>query len=276
VAAQPLEQRRDPRPADERHHHVDGVGRVNLGLQLPANVRLARGVGQQGGVEQRDQRLLDHLRAAVRTAREERAQHLRRRHRRVVGRAAGAAGDHLDERSRQGDAGLHPLLVGEIGEGALDHAPQVQGDAVRRIGRPQVADPRHQRVRQGLQLARQAFRQQRLVEPPSPPRHGIDRRRIRQAPRQLERSARAPSRPRAGLTESARCAERGAAPARRRSLRGVGWLPRTRGGTARPAAARTGRGDAPGILAIAGGDGQGWRRSGQELTTCRERSGERA
>ena len=54
-----VEQRSDAAAADERHDDVDRVGRLDLRAQLVPQARLARRVGEQRRVEQRDERLVD-------------------------------------------------------------------------------------------------------------------------------------------------------------------------------------------------------------------------
>ena len=63
VAAQRIEQRRDAAPADERHHEVDAIGRMEFGEELVADPRFARSVREQRRVEQRDERLRHRSRA---------------------------------------------------------------------------------------------------------------------------------------------------------------------------------------------------------------------
>ena len=56
VRTKRVQHRRDAAVADERHHHVDAVGGVDLRQDLVADAWLAGGVCQQRRIEQRDER----------------------------------------------------------------------------------------------------------------------------------------------------------------------------------------------------------------------------
>ena len=55
VIAQRFNEWADAAAANERHHHVDRIGRIDLGAELPPQGRLARSIGEQRGVEHRDE-----------------------------------------------------------------------------------------------------------------------------------------------------------------------------------------------------------------------------
>ena len=68
VAAKRVDERAHAAPPDECDHGVDRVGRAHLRAQLVNEARLTRGVGEDGRVEQRRQRPLDHVGSRVGTA----------------------------------------------------------------------------------------------------------------------------------------------------------------------------------------------------------------
>jgi hypothetical protein len=76
VVTERAEHRADARPANEGHDDVDAVGGVDLRQDLTSDPRLARRVREQRRVEERDERLRQGLRCAVRESPEDRAQHL--------------------------------------------------------------------------------------------------------------------------------------------------------------------------------------------------------
>jgi len=65
MATERIEHGRDPAAPDERHDDIDPVGRVDLREHLVAHAWLARRVGQEGRVEERDERCRDRLRPTV-------------------------------------------------------------------------------------------------------------------------------------------------------------------------------------------------------------------
>jgi hypothetical protein len=167
VASQRIEQRNEPGPAHERHDHVDAVGRRDLCQDLAAHARLAGRIGQEPGVEQRDQRPGNRLRRAVRTPAEERAQHHSRLDRRFPGQRRAGHGriDVRDELARQRHAGGCPLLLGHRRDRPANEPLEMKGDPVRRVGRAKrlrVLCGRRLRV---AQARFQRLGDQDLVEP---------------------------------------------------------------------------------------------------------------
>jgi len=65
MAPQRLQERRNPAAANECHHHIDPVGRMNLGQHLMPDPRLPRRIRQQRRVEERDEGRADGLGYAV-------------------------------------------------------------------------------------------------------------------------------------------------------------------------------------------------------------------
>ena len=68
MPSQRFEQGADAAMTDEGHDDVDTICRTNLGQDLVAHTRLARGIGEQCGVQQRNQRRGDEIRTPVRQA----------------------------------------------------------------------------------------------------------------------------------------------------------------------------------------------------------------
>ena len=70
-----IEHRVDPAPANERHHDVNRVGRVDLGAKLVSDGGLAARVRQERRVEQRRQWCFERLRRTVGHSAEDRREH---------------------------------------------------------------------------------------------------------------------------------------------------------------------------------------------------------
>jgi hypothetical protein len=117
VRPQRLEQRLDAAATDEGHDEVDAVGRRDLREHLAPDTRLARCVGQERRVEQRDER---RARRYHGTLGEERG-------------GLGRAGGELDQPSRELGPHRHALVVSEGLERTLDDATDMEGDAVRSL-----------------------------------------------------------------------------------------------------------------------------------------------
>ena len=140
VTPERIEQGPDAGAANERHDDVDAIGRVDLGLDLSADARLAGSVREQRRIEKRNERLGNGLRACVGQEPADAAQH-RAWLERPLGGDPGRSGGPLDEsddlaRERDGDA--NALLVRNRPERALDRAAQMQRDAIRSLRAMQV------------------------------------------------------------------------------------------------------------------------------------------
>lgn len=165
MATQGREQRTDAAPADEGHDHVDAVGGVDLGVELVPQPRLARGVGEQGGVEERDQRLGDGSWSPVDASTEDGVQNRSLTgggRRGTVGR--GQVAQALDQDPCDLEADAHPVDLGDLGEGLLDLATQVERDAVGRLRRAEgscASEPLAERRQPRLQ----PLGDERLVQP---------------------------------------------------------------------------------------------------------------
>ena len=134
VPAQRGHQRVDTAAADEGHQDVDLVSGVDLGVELVQQSRFAGCIGEQGGVQQWDERLRDRLRSAIRTALEDRVQNRAGLHRRLGEFGLDDLGQPGDEISGHLDADPNPVVVADGLQGALDATAEVQGDAVSGLG----------------------------------------------------------------------------------------------------------------------------------------------
>ena len=112
MAPERLEKRAHARAANERHHHVDAVRGRDLGDELATDARLAGGIREKRGVQQRDERFGDRLAAAVGKPCEDGMQDRGRCHGRILIRrgVVNGAADLFDEPAsecrRDGDAFL--------------------------------------------------------------------------------------------------------------------------------------------------------------------------
>ena len=161
-----LHQRRNAAPADEGHHHVDPVGRRDLLEDLPPDPRLPRRVGQQRRIEQRNQRLGDRLRRAVRTESPDRPENLRRRRRDLAGHLGFRPDSvqRLQEPPRHLETERQPLLLAPRLDGPANQAGEVNRDPVGRLGLPEPLPQSLQLVAQLFESALEERRQQRLVQ----------------------------------------------------------------------------------------------------------------
>jgi hypothetical protein len=174
VTAERLEQWGDATPADEGHDQVDAVGGVDLGEELMADPRLARSVGEEDRVEQRDDRFGNALGGSVGLPADDGAQHASWLDG-SVGPCPGICdqGIHLlDEPSGQCDADADALLVIDAGNGALDDAAEVEGDAVGGVGRSQAFFARLETSVEASELRRERLGDQDLIETASVICHG--------------------------------------------------------------------------------------------------------
>jgi hypothetical protein len=150
----------------ERHQHVDTVGRLDLRLDLQTDAGLSWCVGQQGGVEKRNQRRRNLFRSPIRKYCRDGAQDL------ACGGGTGAADVCLRQHSRDGvdelpskfDPDLCPIFVWHVGQCALDCACQMERYAVGRFGGPQVLADRHDAAGQIPQLRVEFFGDQLLEQ----------------------------------------------------------------------------------------------------------------
>ena len=139
VSAQRGDQRVDAAAADEGHQDVDFVGGFDFGVELVQQPRLAGRIGQQGGVQQWDQRLGDRLRCAVGPAAKDRVQDLARFDRYFGGFGLHDLREPGDEVASHLDADPDSLAVPDRLQRALDAPAQVQRDAVGRLGGVELA-----------------------------------------------------------------------------------------------------------------------------------------
>ncbi len=135
VRAQGGEQRRDSAATNERHHHVDAIGGVDLGEDLVADPRLAWGVGEERRVEQRNERLGDRFGAPVGKAGQECVKDLggvNRALERKIGcvDCRGRAADGVDQGAGERCAISNALPLAKGGNSALEDAVEVQRNAV--------------------------------------------------------------------------------------------------------------------------------------------------
>ncbi len=134
VAAEGVEQGSDAAAADEGHDDVDAVGRLDLGPQLAPQVRLARRVGEQRRVEQRDQRLGDRLGAAIGPVAEDGVQHCRRIDWRSRGVDVDQVAESVEQRTSHLDADSGSFCFTDIGERTFDLTAEVPGDPIGGLG----------------------------------------------------------------------------------------------------------------------------------------------
>jgi len=123
-----IEKRENSRATNERHDHVDMVGGRNLGDQLAPHLWLAGGVGEECGVEQRNEGLGDRLAATIRKPRQDGMQHCSRPDRGVSERRG--------LRNASADLGHEPAserLGTEAGHGRPAHL-HADADLRKRIG----------------------------------------------------------------------------------------------------------------------------------------------
>lgn len=167
VRAKSLQEGRNAAPTDERHHDVDPVGRPDLLLDLVPDPRLARGVGQQRGVEERDQRGRYRLGQAVRLPARDEAQHLARRSERFgASRRVRQGGfDLIEQRSGEADRGHDALALRHRLERAMDDAAQMEGNPVRGFGGPQCGLLWLEALGEVSQSSGEGLGDQQLVEP---------------------------------------------------------------------------------------------------------------
>ena len=74
VTTERREKRVDAAASDEGHDDIDGVGRIDFGVELVEQARLAGRVGEKRGVEEWDERFSDRLRGSVGSPFEDRVQ----------------------------------------------------------------------------------------------------------------------------------------------------------------------------------------------------------
>jgi len=118
--------------ADESHQHVDPVSRANLGLYLAPDSWLARGVGEQRGVEEGDEWGLDGRSRAVGLTFEDRSQN-RSRLDRSIGFGVGGfdqLAEPIQEVSGDLDSQSYPLSFFQRVYGPFDATAEVQGQSV--------------------------------------------------------------------------------------------------------------------------------------------------
>jgi hypothetical protein len=135
VNAQRLEQWGDATSADERHHQVDAVGRVEFREELVPNTWLARSVREQRRVKQRDEWLGNRLGLSVRHQAQDGSEDrpgFDGRLRTYVGPADGGI-DLLNQRSRERDPYRNTLSIFHACERPLDDPTKMKGQAIRSL-----------------------------------------------------------------------------------------------------------------------------------------------
>jgi hypothetical protein len=166
VPPEPVPERPDPGAADERHDQVDPVSRRDLRGDLVPHGGLARRVGQQRRVQERDQRRVHGRGRAVGAEAVDGPEHAGG----VVGALVAQLGDvgllhhPLHQRPRQGDPYGGPLGFGEHVDGALDHGGDVPGDTVGGLGGAEVVGLLAAVLREGLQARGEGVGEEGLVE----------------------------------------------------------------------------------------------------------------
>lgn len=131
MPAQQVEHRPDARLAHEGHQDVDAVGRRDFRVELEADARLARGIRQQGGIEERRGRKRDVLGPAVGAEGGDGAEDVAGGGEGIGGIDALALGrqqpGHL---TREPGADFRALAGIERRHAAADEGGQVEGDAI--------------------------------------------------------------------------------------------------------------------------------------------------
>ena len=173
VPAQAVEQRTDPAAADEGHHDVDRVGRLDLRPQLAPQRRLARRVGEQGRVEQRDQRHGHRRRRSVGVATPYRLQDRSRLDRASL---RGPASTSSPSRSRSARATVTPTRTrsSSLTSSSARSTWRLTCQAIRSAASPPSSgrSSTGSRSARSSSWARKALGDEQLVEARSQLRHG--------------------------------------------------------------------------------------------------------
>ena len=113
---------------------------MNLGEQLVADSRLAWRIGEQGRVEQRDQRLWHRFDTAVRSSAQNGTQHRSRFNRRLGAdvRSADRLIDLINELSRERDSHGHAVGILNAGDRSLHNPAEVKREAIGRLCEPHL------------------------------------------------------------------------------------------------------------------------------------------
>lgn len=160
------QQRSDAGAPNERHDHVDAGRGRELRQQLLPNAGLIRGIGEQCRIQQRRPRRFDGLHGTVGEISRDLGEHVTCSDGPL--RAYFALGDGcvdlIDERARQLDGGTHAVVWVDHGERALDDLGHVQRNAIPGLARPQRSSVRLQVLAKPLQLTKELFSDEGLVE----------------------------------------------------------------------------------------------------------------
>ncbi len=135
VATKRGEQRVDAAAPDERHDDVDGIGRIDLGIELVQQSGLTGRIGEKGRVEQWNERLGNRLWCAVGPTLEDGVQDLARLDR-CGGRVGfNEFGKSLDELACHLDPDLDAVGVTNTAERLPDLPAQMKRDPIRGLRR---------------------------------------------------------------------------------------------------------------------------------------------
>ena len=176
VPTERFQQRRDTATADEGHHHVDAIGRLDLRPQLAPQRRLPRRIREQGGIEHRDDRRFHPLGGAVGQTPHDRVQHHAGLHRRLITevRHIVSACDlrkSIEQRPRHVEPDPNPIAITDIEQRPLDQPTEMPRDSVSCISARQRSLVERQLFGNPVEFCPQTHGDQLLVNPPPELRH---------------------------------------------------------------------------------------------------------
>ena len=174
MVAQRVEQRGNAAPADERHHQVDAVGRVEFGEELVPDPWFARSVCEQRRVEQRDEGLGNRLGPSVRSPAQDSSEDrpgFNWRFGADIGAGDGSV-DLLNQCSCKRDPYRNTLGIVHAGERPLDDPTEMKGQSVGFFCRPHVIGDRVPLAAQVSELFSDCVRDENFVQTARATVHG--------------------------------------------------------------------------------------------------------